>query len=57
MSGRARLALCAWAATLMTSCALLPLVDPATWILQAALLLAAQSGWERPPAGSRWPGR
>ncbi|MFE1140937.1 transglutaminase TgpA family protein [Streptomyces rochei] len=44
MSGRARLALCAWAATLMTSCALLPLVDPATWILQAALLLAAQSG-------------
>ncbi|MGW7282340.1 transglutaminase TgpA family protein [Streptomyces sp. NPDC054844] len=43
MSGRARLALCAWAATLMAACALLPLVDPATWILQAALLLAVQS--------------
>ncbi|MBD0419913.1 DUF4129 domain-containing protein [Streptomyces sp. TRM S81-3] len=44
MSGRARLALCAWAATLMAACALLPLVDPATWILQAAFLLAVQSG-------------
>ncbi len=27
MSGRARLALCAWAATLLTACALLPLVE------------------------------
>ncbi|MFF9812747.1 DUF3488 and DUF4129 domain-containing transglutaminase family protein [Streptomyces sp. NPDC014006] len=44
MSGRARLALFAWAATVMASCALLPLVDPATWILQAAILLAIQSG-------------
>ncbi|WP_446035074.1 transglutaminase TgpA family protein [Streptomyces olivaceus] len=44
MSGRARLALSAWAATLMAACALLPLVDPATWILQAAFLLAVQSG-------------
>ncbi|GGL85062.1 transglutaminase [Streptomyces fumigatiscleroticus] len=44
MSGRARLALCAWAATLMASCALLPLVDPVTWILQAAFLLAVQTG-------------
>ncbi|WP_217165758.1 DUF3488 and transglutaminase-like domain-containing protein [Streptomyces sp. AC512_CC834] len=44
MSGRARLALCAWVATLTAACALLPLVDPATWILQAALLLAVQSG-------------
>ncbi|MGY6022438.1 transglutaminase TgpA family protein [Streptomyces spinosirectus] len=44
MSGRARLALCAWAATLMASCALLPLVSPATWILQAAVLLAVQTG-------------
>ncbi|MET7596056.1 DUF3488 and transglutaminase-like domain-containing protein [Streptomyces sp. NPDC005481] len=44
MSGRARLALCAAAATLMASCALLPLVDPATWILQAAMLLAVQTG-------------
>ncbi|WP_413756798.1 DUF3488 and DUF4129 domain-containing transglutaminase family protein [Streptomyces sp. MMBL 11-3] len=44
MSGRARLALCAMAATLMASCALLPLVDPATWFLQAAVLLAIQTG-------------
>ncbi|MBK3640426.1 DUF3488 and transglutaminase-like domain-containing protein [Streptomyces sp. MBT33] len=44
MSGRARLALCAWAATLMASCALLPLVTPATWILQAALMLGVQTG-------------
>ncbi|MDT0614507.1 transglutaminase TgpA family protein [Streptomyces lancefieldiae] len=44
MSGRARLALCAWAATLMAACSLLPLVDPASWILQAAFLLAVQSG-------------
>ncbi|ANS64650.1 hypothetical protein SLINC_2426 [Streptomyces lincolnensis] len=44
MSGRARLALCAWAATLMASCALLPLVEPATWIVQAGFLLAVQSG-------------
>ncbi|SNX57820.1 uncharacterized protein DUF4129 [Streptomyces sp. TLI_55] len=43
MSGRARLALCAWAATLMASCALLPLVEPATWIVQAAFLLGIQS--------------
>ncbi|MFH8804686.1 transglutaminaseTgpA domain-containing protein [Streptomyces sp. NPDC017936] len=44
MSGRARLTLCSAAATLMASSALLPLVDPATWILQAAFLLAVQSG-------------
>ncbi|MGP4012163.1 transglutaminase TgpA family protein [Streptomyces sp. 4N124] len=44
MSGRARLALCAWAATLMSAGALLPLVDPATWLLQAAFLLAIQTG-------------
>ncbi|KOU69639.1 transglutaminase [Streptomyces sp. MMG1533] len=44
MSGRARLALCAWAATLMAACALLPLVEPATWILQAAFLLGVQTG-------------
>lgn len=43
MSGRARLTLCAWAATLMASCALLPLVEPATWILQAAFLLGVQA--------------
>ncbi|MFH8564492.1 transglutaminaseTgpA domain-containing protein [Streptomyces sp. NPDC017988] len=44
MSGRARLALCATAATLMASSALLPLVDPATWFLQAVILLVVQSG-------------
>ncbi|MFE9168410.1 DUF3488 and DUF4129 domain-containing transglutaminase family protein [Streptomyces kebangsaanensis] len=44
MSGRARLALCAAAATLMTACALLPLVSSATWIVQVALMLAVQSG-------------
>ncbi|MEE1834246.1 transglutaminase TgpA family protein [Streptomyces sp. SP17KL33] len=44
MSGRARLALCAWAATIMAACALLPLVDPATWIFQAALMLGVQTG-------------
>ncbi|MEV0169681.1 DUF3488 and transglutaminase-like domain-containing protein [Streptomyces sp. NPDC050803] len=44
MSGRARLALCAAAATLMASCALLPLVDKPTWLFQAALMLAVQTG-------------
>ncbi|MFG2309514.1 DUF3488 and DUF4129 domain-containing transglutaminase family protein [Streptomyces sp. NPDC048566] len=44
MSGRARLAVSATAATLMASCALLPLVDPATWLFQTAFLLVAQSG-------------
>lgn len=43
MSGRARVTLCAWAATLMTACALLPLVEPASWLLQVALLLALQT--------------
>ncbi|NGO13050.1 transglutaminase domain-containing protein [Streptomyces sp. HC44] len=44
MSGRARLALCAAAATLMAASALLPLVTPATWFLQAGFLLAVQTG-------------
>ncbi|MGP9021291.1 transglutaminase TgpA family protein [Streptomyces sp. BR1] len=44
MSGRGRLALCAFAATVMASCSLLPLVNPASWIVQAAFLLAIQSG-------------
>ncbi|MGW1625611.1 transglutaminase TgpA family protein [Streptomyces sp. NPDC002172] len=44
MSGRARLALTAAAATLMASCALLPLVSPVTWLFQAAFLLAVQTG-------------
>ncbi|MFE2295416.1 DUF3488 and DUF4129 domain-containing transglutaminase family protein [Streptomyces sp. NPDC059452] len=44
MSGRARLALCAFAATLLASGALLPLVEGAGWVVQAALLLGVQSG-------------
>ncbi|MFD7440448.1 DUF3488 and DUF4129 domain-containing transglutaminase family protein [Streptomyces sp. NPDC059909] len=44
MSGRGRLALCAFAATLMAAGALLPLVDQVTWIVQAGFLLAVQSG-------------
>lgn len=44
MSGRGRLALCAFAATLMAACSMLPLVDPVTWILQASFLLAIQAG-------------
>ncbi|MGW3625888.1 transglutaminase TgpA family protein [Streptomyces sp. NPDC000880] len=44
MSGRGRLALCAYAATLMAAGAMLPLVDPASWMVQAAFLLAIQSG-------------
>ncbi|MGW5974698.1 transglutaminase TgpA family protein [Streptomyces sp. NPDC055186] len=44
MSGRLRLTLASWAATLLAACALLPLVGPASWIVQAALLLAVQSG-------------
>lgn len=43
MSGRARLAVCAAAATLMAACALLPLVEQPTWLLQAVLLVAVQS--------------
>ncbi|MGW3492737.1 transglutaminaseTgpA domain-containing protein [Streptomyces sp. NPDC001020] len=44
MSGRARLALCAAAATVMASCALLPLVSPATWLFQVAFLVTVQTG-------------
>ncbi|MFF9014035.1 DUF3488 and DUF4129 domain-containing transglutaminase family protein [Streptomyces sp. NPDC014870] len=44
MSGRGRLTLGAYAATLLAAGALLPLVDPSTWILTAAFLLALQSG-------------
>ncbi|MEV7810789.1 DUF3488 and transglutaminase-like domain-containing protein [Streptomyces flaveolus] len=44
MSGRARLALCAAAATLMTSCALLPLVTEPTWLLQLVPVVAIQTG-------------
>ncbi|MEV6615179.1 DUF3488 and transglutaminase-like domain-containing protein [Streptomyces sp. NPDC051051] len=44
MSGRARLTLCAAAATLMAASALLPLVEQTSWILLAAVLLAVQCG-------------
>ncbi|MFJ8080608.1 DUF3488 and DUF4129 domain-containing transglutaminase family protein [Streptomyces sp. NPDC096205] len=44
MSGRAKMALSALAATLLASCALLPLVDTPAWLMHAALLLAVQSG-------------
>ncbi|MEU3921248.1 transglutaminaseTgpA domain-containing protein [Streptomyces sp. NPDC029004] len=44
MSGRGRLALCAYAATLMAAGAMLPLIEPASWMLQAVFLLAIVSG-------------
>ncbi|MGW0789380.1 transglutaminase TgpA family protein [Streptomyces sp. NPDC002911] len=44
MSGRNRLALSAFAATMMAAGALLPLVETSKWVLQAAFLLAVQSG-------------
>ncbi|MFE3097765.1 DUF3488 and DUF4129 domain-containing transglutaminase family protein [Streptomyces sp. NPDC059248] len=44
MSGRGRLALCAYAATLMAASAMLPLLDSPGWLAQAAFLLAVQSG-------------
>ncbi|MGW3265752.1 transglutaminase family protein [Streptomyces sp. NPDC001056] len=44
MSGQARLALCAAAATLMTSCALLPLVNGPSWLLELVPLVVVQSG-------------
>ncbi|MER5870581.1 DUF3488 and transglutaminase-like domain-containing protein, partial [Streptomyces sp. NPDC002044] len=43
MSGRARLTLFAALATLLTSWSLAPLVESATWLPQAAVLLAVQS--------------
>ncbi|WP_037843059.1 DUF3488 domain-containing protein, partial [Streptomyces sp. NRRL WC-3549] len=44
MSGRTRLALCAFTATMMAAAALLPLVETSGWLAQAAFLLAVQSG-------------
>ncbi|MEU3182836.1 DUF3488 and transglutaminase-like domain-containing protein [Streptomyces sp. NPDC006923] len=44
MSGRGRVALCAFAATVMAAGALLPLVSPATWLVQAAVMVAVLSG-------------
>ncbi|WP_033196054.1 transglutaminase TgpA family protein [Streptomyces xiaopingdaonensis] len=43
MSVGGRLAFCGWVATLAASCALLPLAEPATWLLQAAFLIGVQS--------------
>ncbi|MFI0236661.1 DUF3488 and DUF4129 domain-containing transglutaminase family protein [Streptomyces sp. NPDC016845] len=43
MSGGARLSVCATLATFLASCSLLPLVDRATWIIQAAILLIIQA--------------
>lgn len=44
MSGRVRLALCAALATIAAACALLPLVSPATWLLQVSVLICVQTG-------------
>ncbi|MGW6457959.1 transglutaminase TgpA family protein, partial [Streptomyces sp. NPDC055078] len=44
MSGRGRLALCAYAATLLAASAMLPLLEGGGWLIEAVLLLAAQSG-------------
>ncbi|MGW2343524.1 transglutaminase TgpA family protein [Streptomyces sp. NPDC001661] len=43
MSGGARLSICATLATFLASCALLPLVDRSTWLIQAAILLVIQA--------------
>ncbi|MFJ5105157.1 DUF3488 and DUF4129 domain-containing transglutaminase family protein [Streptomyces sp. NPDC088554] len=43
MSGRGRLALCAFAATLMAAGALVPLVESSLWLLQAAVMVAVMS--------------
>ncbi|BBC37211.1 hypothetical protein SGFS_085050 [Streptomyces graminofaciens] len=44
MSGRARLALCAWAATVLSAVALIPLVEKTGWLLQAGVMLGVQTG-------------
>lgn len=44
ISGRARTALWATAATLMAACAILPLIDGTIWLLEAMLLLSVQTG-------------
>ncbi|MEU6774427.1 DUF3488 and transglutaminase-like domain-containing protein [Streptomyces sp. NPDC046759] len=44
MSGRARLALCSAAATLMAACSLLPLIAEPTWLLLLIPLVAVQTG-------------
>ncbi|MFE9728235.1 DUF3488 and DUF4129 domain-containing transglutaminase family protein [Streptomyces sp. NPDC005794] len=44
MSGRTRLALSAFAATMMAAGALLPLIETSKWVLHAAFMLAVQCG-------------
>ncbi|MGW4034022.1 transglutaminase TgpA family protein [Streptomyces sp. NPDC004838] len=43
MSGRGRLALCSYAATLLAASAMLPLLDSPGWLVEAALLLGIQA--------------
>lgn len=43
MSGRTRLALCAFVATMLAAGALLPLVETSKWVLQAGFLLGVQT--------------
>jgi transglutaminase-like putative cysteine protease len=43
VDGRIRVALAAWCATMAAAAALMPLVDSAEWMVQAGLLLAAQT--------------
>lgn len=57
MSGRARLALCAAVATLCAAGALLPLVEPISWLIQAAVLLALLTGVGAAARRAPWPGR
>ncbi|WNI15132.1 transglutaminase TgpA family protein [Actinacidiphila sp. ITFR-21] len=44
MSGRARLTVCAAAASMMAACSLLPLASPNSWIFRALLCVVLQSG-------------
>ncbi|MFE2942381.1 transglutaminaseTgpA domain-containing protein [Streptomyces sp. NPDC059255] len=44
MSGRGRLALCSFAATVMAAGALTPLVESPTWLVQCAFMVAVVSG-------------
>nr|WSZ95577.1 DUF3488 and transglutaminase-like domain-containing protein [Streptomyces sp. NBC_00857] len=44
MSGRGRLALCSFAATLMAAGALVPLVKSASWLIQAAFMVGIVGG-------------
>ncbi|PKR46380.1 transglutaminase [Streptomyces sp. EAG2] len=44
VSGRIGIALASWAATLLASASLLPLVDRSAWLVQAAILLGLTAG-------------